>query len=93
MVGFRVAGLGLLEGTLTIRASYQVAGPSRVNVDFQDSTLVPSQLQTIFEANFDLLLSIFNPQGHLDITYVDTVLRVGRDDKGNIFVLERVAQQ
>lgn len=50
---------------------------------------VPKQLQQIFEQNFDLLLSIFNPDGWLDLTYVDEELRVGRDDKGNIFVLER----
>ena len=28
----------------------------------------------------------------LDITYVDEALRVGRDDKGNTFVLERAAR-
>ena len=49
----------------------------------------PKQLQTIFEANLDLLLSIFNPQGHLDITYLDADWRVGRDDKGNVFLLQR----
>lgn len=40
--------------------------------------------------NYELLLSIFNPDGWLDITYVDNELRVGRDDKGNIFLLERM---
>lgn len=49
----------------------------------------PKELQKLFEANYDLLLSIFNPQGHLDITYLDATHRVGRDDKGNIFYLER----
>lgn len=53
------------------------------------SPQVPSQLQQIFQANYDLLLSIFNPEGWLDITFVDDQMRVGRDDKGNIFVLER----
>lgn len=51
---------------------------------------VPAKLQSLFDANFDLLLSIFNPEGHLDITYCDQDLRVGRDDKGHIFVLERL---
>ncbi len=50
---------------------------------------VPQRLQSIFEANFDLLLSIFNPEGYLDITYCDEDMRCGRDDKGHIFVLER----
>lgn len=50
---------------------------------------VPAALQTIFEKNLDLLLSIFNPEGHLDITFLDTTTRVGRDDKGNVFLVER----
>lgn len=50
---------------------------------------VPDQLQRLFEKNYDLLLSIFNPQGWLDITYVDASHRVGRDDKGNVFYLVR----
>ncbi len=50
---------------------------------------VPKQLQQIFELHYDLLLSIFNPEGWLDITYVDADMRVGRDDKDNIFVLGR----
>ena len=29
-------------------------------------------------------------QGWLDITYLDDTHRVGRDDKGNLFYLERV---
>jgi PAP_fibrillin len=50
----------------------------------------PRQLQQLFEQNFDLLLSIFNPEGWLDITYVDESHRVGRDDKANVFFLERM---
>jgi hypothetical protein len=50
---------------------------------------VPDQLRQLFEKNYELLLSIFNPEGWLDITYVDSQLRIGRDDKGNLFVLER----
>ena len=52
---------------------------------------VPEQLQALFQANYALLLSIFNPEGWLDITYVDDELRVGRDDKGNLYVLQRGA--
>lgn len=50
---------------------------------------VPEKLQSLFQANYDLLLSIFNPEGWLDITYVDQDTRIGRDDKGNVFVLAR----
>lgn len=49
----------------------------------------PEKLQMLFEKNYDLLLSIFNPEGWLDITYLDETHRIGRDDKGNIFYLEK----
>ena len=29
-------------------------------------------------------------QGWLDITYLDSDLRIGRDDKGHVFVTQRV---
>lgn len=88
-IKFSVAGFGKFAGELSIEASYEVAGPSRVTVTFVKSTLVPDALQKLFEQNYDLLLSIFNPSGWLDITYVDDELRIGRDDKGNVFILER----
>ncbi len=141
-VDFSVSGLGLLRGSLTIKAGFRKAGPQRVDIDFHEASLVssigcrvskwmargvadgrptergrsrcffllitvpplrpsfspsppllfpqvPQELQRLFEANYDMLLSIFNPQGHLDVTYLDSTHRVGRDDKGNIFYLER----
>jgi len=89
-VGFSVAGLGMLSGSFTIEASYTIASPSRVDIQFESSRLVPEQLLSLFQKNYDLLLSIFNPEGWLEITYVDDTLRVGRDDKGNIFLVERI---
>ena len=89
-VEFSVAGLGSLAGALTVTARFEVAGPARVAIAFKRSELEPAQLQTLFRANFDLLLSIFNPDGWLDITFVDADMRVGRDDKGNVFLLERM---
>ena len=49
----------------------------------------PEALQRLFEANFDMLLEIFNPAGWLEITYVDESHRIGRDDKNNVFYLRR----
>jgi len=89
-VDFSVTGVGMFKGHLRIEASYKVAGPQRVTIDFENATLAPQQLQALFEQNFDLLLSIFNPEGWLDITFLDDVHRVGRDDKGNVFLLERL---
>uniref|UniRef100_A0A7S3VUD6 Plastid lipid-associated protein/fibrillin conserved domain-containing protein n=1 Tax=Dunaliella tertiolecta TaxID=3047 RepID=A0A7S3VUD6_DUNTE len=89
VVQFSVSGLSQFRGALSIRAGYEPASPSRVNINFQEATLAPAQLQKLFEKNYDLLLSIFNPQGYLDITYLDDQHRLGRDDKGNLFVLQR----
>ncbi|XP_020215785.1 probable plastid-lipid-associated protein 7, chloroplastic isoform X2 [Cajanus cajan] len=61
----------------------------RVDINFENSTIIPDQLMNVFRKNYDLLLGIFNPEGWLEITYVDDTMRIGRDDKSNIFVLER----
>lgn len=131
-------------GALTITAGFTVESGTRVAITYETSTLVPKQLQSLFEKNLDVLLAVrtgsglawgrkeeereggvheghrhsslgtlprqnpplgtdlsffyvitrlaqvFNPEGWLDITYVDADMRVGRDDKGNIFVTERM---
>lgn len=52
------------------------------------------QLEALFQANYDLLLSVFNPDGWLEVSYVDDEgFRIGRDDKGHIFVLQRCKEQ
>lgn len=79
----------MVNGQLTIQASFSVASSSRVNINYDKSRITPDQLMNLFKKNYDLLLSIFNPEGWLDITYVDDTMRIGRDDKGNIFILER----
>ena len=89
VVDFAVSGFGQLRGSLTIRASFEVVSEAEVAVTFQDASLEPAQLNQLFQQHYDLLLSIFNPEGALRITYLDGALRIGRDDKGNIFVLER----
>ncbi|URE30321.1 hypothetical protein MUK42_07439 [Musa troglodytarum] len=89
VIKFNLRGLQLLSGQLTIEASYRIASKTRVDIKLERSNITPDQLMKIFEKNLDLLLAIFNPQGWLEITYVDESMRIGRDDKGNIFVLER----
>lgn len=90
VVDFSVTGMAALGGRLTVKAAYTVESEKRVAIEFLGSELVPEQLAALFEKNYDLLLKIFNPEGWLDITYVDDDLRVGRDDKGNVYVLERL---
>ncbi|CAM8907601.1 unnamed protein product [Rhodiola kirilowii] len=92
LIKFNVRGLNLLNGQLEIVASYDIASPSRVSISYENSIIIPDQLMSVFEKNYHILLGIFNPEGWLEITYVDDELRIGRDDKGNIFVLERPQQ-
>ncbi|XP_066350452.1 fibrillin protein 5 homolog isoform X2 [Miscanthus floridulus] len=89
VIEFSARALKIFSGKLTIEASYTVASQTRVDIKLQSSTITPEQLMNIFQKNYDMLLDIFNPEGWLEITYVDESLRIGRDDKENIFVLER----
>jgi hypothetical protein len=86
---FSVAGLDMLSGSLTIDATYEPVTAKRVAITFERASLVPKALQQLFEQNYDLLLSIFNPEGWLDITYIDEQHRIGRNDKGHVFYLQR----
>ena len=89
-VGFSVAGIGNFGGELVITASFQRESSKRVAVTFEDAKLQPEQLDKMFAKHMPMLLEIFNPEGWLDVTYVDEEMRVGRDGSGNVFVLERV---
>lgn len=89
VIKFSARGLNLFNGQLTIQASFSVASPTRVNIKYDNSEVSPQQLMNLFKKNYDLLLGIFNPEGWMEITYVDDTMRIGRDDKGNIFILER----
>jgi hypothetical protein len=92
-VTFSVAGISKFGGQLSITAAYAPSPPphdgARVDITFQRALLTPEALEALFKANYDLLLGIFNPEGWLEVTYLDDELRVGRDDKGNVFVVER----
>ncbi|KAK9949960.1 hypothetical protein M0R45_005467 [Rubus argutus] len=89
VIEFDVRGLNLFNGRLTIVASFKKSSKSRVDINYDSSTITPIQLMNVFRKNYDILLGIFNPDGWLEITYVDDTMRIGRDDKGNIFILER----
>ncbi|KAK1263186.1 hypothetical protein QJS04_geneDACA008642 [Acorus gramineus] len=93
VIKFSARGLKMLTGQLTIEASFSIASKTRVDIKYDNSTIAPDQLMNIFQKNYDVLLAIFNPEGWLEITYVDESIRVGRDDKGNIFILERTQEE
>ena len=81
------------RGSLRLEARFAVAGadhPRRVDISLSSAALTPPALDSLLGQHMDLLLSIFNPEGWLETTFADERLRVGRDDKGRVFVLERV---
>ncbi|XP_010456461.1 PREDICTED: probable plastid-lipid-associated protein 7, chloroplastic [Camelina sativa] len=86
---FDVRGLNLLDGEFRIVASFKISSKTSVEITYESSTIKPDQLMNIFRKNTDLLLGIFNPEGLFEITYLDEDIQVGRDGKGNVFVLER----
>lgn len=80
-------------GSFSLDADYFAVSNTRVDVTLREWTLEPQKVKDVLGANVDLLLEIFNPEGYLDIGYVDEELRIGRDHKGHIFVLEKVSDK
>ena len=76
-------------GTFTITADYKVASETRVEVSTVSTALEPQSFERLLGENRNLLLEIFDPTGFLEITYIDDDLRIGRDNKGHVFVLEK----
>ena len=92
-VEFGIAGFpgaGNFTGALVIQAGFSVESSRKAVVDFEQALLQPEQLQSMFSKHMDMLLSIFNPAGTLEVTFLDDQMRIGHDDKGNVFVLEKV---
>ena len=81
------------RGSLRLEAGFAVSGsefPRRVDISLRSAVLTPPALDSLLGQHMALLLTIFNPEGWLETTFADERLRVGRDDKGRVFVLERV---
>jgi hypothetical protein len=47
VVGFSVVGLSMVGGALTITASYKPAGDKRVDITFQEATLVRALIEDV----------------------------------------------
>lgn len=78
------------SGTFSITAQYEVVSDQRVNVATTGTALEPESFQRLLGENESLLTEIFTPDGYLDITYLDDAVRIGRDGKGHVFVLEKM---
>ena len=89
-VAFTMHFLGGVPGALTLTVAFEPASKTRVDITLSDATLSPSALDALMGPRMDMLLAIFNPAGWLDTTFVGGGVRVGRDESGNVFVLERI---
>lgn len=92
VVQFRV--MGRVGGTFAITASFTPQSDRRVGVAATASSLSPPGLEKMLGENVGLLTQIFDPTGWLDVTYLDDEgYRLGRDDKGHLFVLQKVVEE
>lgn len=98
-----IYGLPYLEGIVSVVAKFEPVSERRVQVKFERSIvglqrLIGYQSPTDFilqiEARkqftaIDTKLDSNRQQGWLDITYLDTDMRIGRGNEGSIFVLSK----
>jgi PAP_fibrillin len=98
-----VIGVPFLEGIVSVAARFEPVSDKRVNVIFERSIVglqrvlnyqSPSSFIKQIESGKKFLpidFSIENreQQGWLEITYLDTDLRIGRGNQGNVFVLTK----
>jgi PAP_fibrillin len=79
---FKVLGQ---PGSLDVEGDVVVASPTRVDVTFTRFTLRVGGLPAI-----SIPLTAVSPTGWVETTYLDERVRVGRGDKGSLFVTARV---
>ncbi|MDJ0590444.1 MAG: PAP/fibrillin family protein [Pleurocapsa sp. MO_226.B13] len=100
-----IIGIPMLEGLVSVAATFEPVSESRVNVIFERSII---GLQRLFSYNtpekfiqqiesgkkffpLDFKIERGEQQGWLEITYLDEDMRVGRGNEGNVFVLTKEA--
>ncbi|WP_088241705.1 PAP/fibrillin family protein [Calothrix rhizosoleniae] len=98
-----IVGLPYAEGLVSVAAKFEPIGDKRVNVKFERSIIglqrligykSPDDFIQQIEAGkkflaIDFPINSNQQQGWLDITYIDTDLRIGRGNEGSIFVLTK----
>ncbi|OCR02115.1 fibrillin [Oscillatoriales cyanobacterium USR001] len=96
-------GLPYLEGIVSVTARFEVVSEKRVQVKFERSIVglqrligyeSPGDFINQIEAGkkfaaADFKLNSREQQGWLDITYLDSDLRIGRGNEGSVFVLTK----
>ncbi|MDB9345602.1 PAP/fibrillin family protein [Nodularia spumigena CS-586/05] len=98
-----IYGLPYLEGLVSVAAKFEPVSERRVQVKFQRSILglkrlidykSPAEFIQQIESGkkfpaIDTSLNSDKQQGWLDITYIDSDLRIGRGNEGSVFVLSK----
>ena len=98
-----IMGVPMLEGLVSVAATFEPVSESRVNVIFERSII---GLQRFFSYNtpkkfiqqiesgkkflpLDFKIDRGEQKGWLEITYLDEDMRIGRGNEGNVFVLTK----
>lgn len=98
-----IIGLPMLEGLVSVAASFDPVSDSRVNVIFERSIIglqrflgykTPAKLIQQIESGkkflpIDFKIDRGEQQGWLETTYLDQDMRIGRGNEGNVFVLTK----
>ncbi|NJK55469.1 MAG: fibrillin [Pleurocapsa sp. SU_5_0] len=98
-----IIGLPMLEGLVSVAASFDPVSDRRVNVIFERSIIglqrflgykTPAQLIQQIESGkkflpIDFKIDRGDQQGWLETTYLDQDIRIGRGNEGNVFVLTK----
>ncbi len=98
-----IVGLPMLEGLVSVAATFEPVSERRVSVMFERSIIglqkflgykTPSKLVQQIESGkkflpLDFKIDRGEQKGWLDITYLDEDMRIGRGNEGNVFVLTK----
>ena len=98
-----IIGLPMLEGLVSVAASFDPVSDRRVNVVFERSIVglqrflsyrTPAKLIQQIESGkkflpIDFKIDAGDQKGWLETTYLDEDMRIGRGNEGNVFVLTK----
>ncbi|MEL6928682.1 MAG: PAP/fibrillin family protein [Cyanobacteria bacterium J06600_6] len=98
-----IVGLPMLEGLVSVAASFDPVSERRVNVIFERSIVglqrflsyrTPAKLIQQIESGkkflpIDFKIDRESQKGWLETTYLDEDMRIGRGNEGNVFVLTK----
>ncbi len=101
-----IGGLPFLEALISVEAHFEGISEKRVNVYFERSRFglqrvmnykSPSTWIEGLQSNFkpfsiNVEIDPTRPPGWLDMTYLDDDLRIGRGNRGSVFVLTKMPQ-